>query len=106
MTTPSRQVSWWPCHEFLDEVLAQANTGPLPLAGTPGWQALADDDPNKLLSLAVAGEHHVLRCEIAQETAADASKTIAAAEDWPVVARCIRAGRGSAYIPRRKETTA
>ena len=39
-----------------------------------------------------------------QEAAAEASKVIAAAEDWPAVARCIRRGRGPAYIPRRKES--
>ena len=104
MTTSSRQMSWWPVHEFLTQVLAQANTGPIPVAGTPAWMALADNDPAKLLALAAAGEHHVLRCEIAQDATADASKTIAAAADWPAVARCIRAGRGNAYIPRRKES--
>lgn len=100
----SRQVSWWPCHEFIAAVVAQANVGPIPLAGTPAWLTLADDDPRKLLALAQAGEHHVLRLDLAQEAAAEASKTIAAAEDWPSVARCIRRGRGPAYIPRRKES--
>lgn len=65
MTTPtsrdagfssiSQQASWWPTHEFLAAVLVQVNTGPLPIAGTPSWCALAGDDPNKLLALAVAG---------------------------------------------------
>lgn len=97
----SRQRAWWPTHEFLTEYLAKANLGGLPVAGTPTWCALADGDPRKLAALAVAGEHHVLRCEIAQEAAADASKAIARSEDWPAVARCIRAGRGPAYVPRR-----
>lgn len=97
----SRQRAWWPTHEFLTEYLAKANLGVLPAAGTPRWCALADGDPRKLAALAVDGEHFVLRCEIAQEAAAGASKTIAAAEDWPAVARQIRAGRGSVYIPRR-----
>lgn len=102
--TSSRQVSWWPCHEFITELVAAANIGPLPLAGTPAWLALADTDPKKLLALAEAGSHSVLRWEASQEAAAEASKAIAAAEDWPAVARCIRAGRGAAYIPRRKES--
>lgn len=97
----SRQVAWWPVHEFLEAARAQANCGPLPLAGTPAWCALADDDLTKLLALADAGQHAVLQWDIAQTAAAEASKTVAAAEDWPAVARCIRAGRGSAYIPRR-----
>ncbi|UVO14249.1 DUF2742 domain-containing protein [Mycobacterium sp. SVM_VP21] len=99
----SRQVSWWPVHTFLEAALAQANCGTLPLAGTPSWQALADDDPAKLLALADAGVHSVLRWEAAQEAQAEASKSIAAAEDWPSFARQIRAGRGGAYVPRRKE---
>ncbi|MGV0624968.1 DUF2742 domain-containing protein [Mycolicibacter minnesotensis] len=102
--TASQQVAWWPVHEFLTAVLAQANAGPLPVAGTPAWCSLADSDHRKLLALAVAGEHHVLRMEVAQEAAAEASKAIAAANDWPEVSRAIRAGRGRAYIPRRKET--
>ncbi|GFG71849.1 DUF2742 domain-containing protein [Mycolicibacter senuensis] len=97
----SRQVAWWPTHQFLTEYLAKSNLGDLPAAGTPRWCALADGDPRKLAALAVGGEHFVLRCEIAQEAAAEASKAIAAAEDWPVVARLIRSGRGPAYIPRR-----
>jgi hypothetical protein len=82
----SRQVSWWPVHQFLEAVVAQANVGPLPLAGTPGWCALADGDPRKLLALAVAGEHHVLRMETAQEALAEASKAVSAAADWCGVA--------------------
>ncbi|BBZ22138.1 DUF2742 domain-containing protein [Mycolicibacter hiberniae] len=101
MGVESWQVSWWPVHRFLAAVVDQANVGPLPLAGTPSWQALADDDPTKLLALADAGQHAVLQWDIAQTAAADASKAIAAAEDWPAVARCIRRGRGAAYISRR-----
>lgn len=102
----SRQVSWWPVHEFLTAVLAQANHGPIPAAGSPAWCALPDGDPRKVLALAAAGEHAVLAWEIDQEARADASKTIAAAEDWPAVARCIRAGRGPSYVPRRHKETA
>jgi len=85
----SRAVAWWPVHEFVAALLAQADTVP-PVAGTPAWLALADNDPAKLLAVAAAGEHHILRMEIAQEAAADASKTVAAAADWPAVAREIR----------------
>lgn len=99
--TSSRQVSWPEVNRFISEVVKAANCGPLPLAGTAAWCCLADDDMTKLLALADAGQHAVLQWEIAQEAHADASKTIAASADWPAVARCIRAGRGSAYIPRR-----
>lgn len=85
----SRQVAWWPVHEFVVHLVAQV--GHLPVAGTPAWQALSDDDPRKLLSLAVAGEHYVLRVETAQEAMAEASRAVAAAADWPQVAREVHA---------------
>jgi hypothetical protein len=85
--TESQQVSWAEVHRFLEAALAQANAGPLPWAGSPGWCELADGDPRKLLALAVAGEHHVLRVEVAQTARAEASRAVAAAADWPEVAR-------------------
>lgn len=97
----SRAVAWWPVHEFIAAIVAQAGTTP-PAAGTPAWMALADGDPAKLLAVAIAGEHHVLRVETAQEALAEASKSVAAAEDWPATARRIVQGRGDAYIPRRR----
>lgn len=98
----STTVSWWETHTYLEYQLAQANIGPLPLAGSPDWQALSDDNPQKLLALAVAGEHHILRMETAQESRAEASRAISACADWPtIVTRIIRLGRGHAYIARQ-----
>lgn len=85
----SRSVSWWPTHEFVAQLLAQANTAP-PMAGTPAWCALADDDPLKLLSLAQAGEHHCLRMEVAQGQRAEASRAIAASAPWGQIGREIQ----------------
>ena len=73
--------------QFLQAALAQANCGPLPWAGTPACASFADGDPRKLLALAVAGEHHVLRIETAQTARAEASRAVSAAVDWPKVAR-------------------
>jgi len=87
-STASRSVAWWPVHEFMAALLAHAND--LPPAGTPAWCALSDGDPRKLLAVAAAGEHHVLRVETAQEAQAEASKAIAAAADWPSIAREIK----------------
>ena len=84
----SRSVAWWPVHEFVTELVAQANA--LPTAGTPSWCALMDCDPAKLVAVAVAGEHWVLRTETAQEARAEASKAIAASTDWPKVAQEVR----------------
>ncbi|WP_104183553.1 DUF2742 domain-containing protein [Mycobacterium avium] len=86
-TTNSRQVSWWETHQFIEALIAQANTGPLPPAGTPAWSVLADGDPRKLLALAVAGEHHVLRVETAQTAMAKASQAVSAAADWTRIGR-------------------
>lgn len=98
----SRAVAWWPVHEFISAAVAQADN--IPNAGTPAWCALADDDPRKLLAVAVAGEHHVLRIETAQEQRAEASRAIAASADWAEVSRL--SNRGTAYIPRRRDGAA
>lgn len=91
----SQTVSWWPTHEFISALVAQYNN--LPTAGTPAWQQLTDTDPRKLLALAAAGEHHVLRVETAQAAMADASKAVASVSDWRT------RPRGASYIARRKE---
>jgi Protein of unknown function (DUF2742) len=88
--TSSQEVSWWCVHQFLEAALAQANIGPLPWAGTPAWCELSDGDPRKLLALAIAGEHHVLRVETAQAAMAEASQAISAADDWGRVGQRIR----------------
>lgn len=96
----SRQVAWWPVHEFIEAAVARANYDGLPIAGTPGWRALSDGDPRKLLAVAVAGEHHVLRIETAQTALADASGAIAASTNWARVANEIRGRRSADRIER------
>ena len=95
----SSQVAWFPVHEFVESIKAQLDCGPIPEAGTPDWQALADGDPRKLVACAEAGVHWSLRRDTAQAAAADASKAIASATDWGQVAREIQARR-DVYIPR------
>ncbi len=97
----SRQVAWWPVHEFISALVGQVNA--LPVAGTPAWCSLSDDDPRKLLALAVAGEHHVLRVEVAQAAMADASREISGAAPWSALAQRVVQGRGGAHIERRKD---
>jgi len=97
MAVASRQVSWWDTHVFISELTAAHLN--LPLAGTPAWCALSDDEPRKLLALALAGEHHVLRVEVAQEALAETSRDVAAAADWPQVSREIHR-RNSFYAER------
>lgn len=88
-TLHSSEVSWWATHLFIIELVAQANTT-LPWAGTPAWRALDDADPRKLLSLAVAGEHHVLRVETAQEARTQAAEDVWSGENWTDVAQTVK----------------
>ena len=89
----SREVSWWNVHLFITAAVAQANCGPLPMAGTPAWGALSDTDPRKVLALAAAGVHHVLRMETAQLALAQAAEDVHGGEDWSEVARQVRRRR-------------
>lgn len=82
----SQEVSWWRVHQFITALVAKANTS-LPWAGTPAWSALNNDDPRKLLALAVAGEHHVLRIETAQEAIVSAGEEVSAAAPWSEIAQ-------------------
>jgi hypothetical protein len=86
----SQQRDWYSTHEFIEAYQSQANLGPIPAAGTPSWCALDDSDPRKLLALALDGEHHVLRCEVAQIAECAASREISAAWDWGLIGRQIR----------------
>ena len=90
----SRMVDWWEVHTFVEAVRAQLDCGPIPEAGTPDWQALADGDPRKLLACAESGVHWALRRDTAQAAAADASKAIASAADWGRIARDITQRQG------------
>jgi hypothetical protein len=81
----SQAISWWSVHEFAAPHLDRAGTWPM--AGTPAWCAMPDDDPRKLAALLDAAQHWALGVETAQETCADASKAVAASADWPAVAQ-------------------
>lgn len=81
----SSAVAWWPVHEFVTAV-TDALADEWPMAGTPIWCELADDDPRKLAAVLDAAQHHALRMEVAQEARAEASKSVAGAADWPQVA--------------------
>lgn len=86
MSAPvSQQVSWWAVHEFIAEVLKQANGWPL--LGTPAWCSLAQDDPRKWAAVLDGGQHHALRLECNQEARAEAARAVADAADWAVISR-------------------
>ena len=84
----SQQVSWWSVHEFVTAVLDQVNGWPM--AGTPAWCSLANDDPRKWAALLDGSQHFALRVETCQEAECQASSDISAAADWSSIAREIR----------------
>lgn len=88
MTDPavsSQQVNWWDVHEHVTPTLNQV--GSWPMAGTPQWCALDDDDPVKLAALLDAAQHWALRVETNQQAECEASRAISAAADWSAIAQ-------------------
>jgi hypothetical protein len=84
----SQQVSWWSVHEFVTPTLQRV--GSWPMAGTPAWCSLADDDPQKWAALLDAAQHWALRVDTCQEARCQAGEAISAAADWSAIARRIR----------------
>jgi|SRR5277367_5405212 len=80
----SRAVSWWSVTEFVEPWLERA--GGWPIAGTPDWCALGDDDSAKLAAVLDYARHWALRVETEQEAHAEASRDVSAAADWPAIA--------------------
>lgn len=95
----SSQVCWTTVLEFVARLGINPTT--VLLAGTPEWDQLPDDHPDKISAVLAAGVHHALRVDIAQERRAEASREISSAADWSALAKRIAQGRGSAYIPRK-----
>jgi Protein of unknown function (DUF2742) len=92
---PSQQVSWVTVLEFVERCGVDPTT--VLLAGTPTWNQLPDDHPDKLGAVLAGGVHHAVRIDGAQAERADASRAISAVPDWRT------RPRGRSYIPRRKE---
>jgi hypothetical protein len=84
----SQQVSWWDVHLFVEQLLAEV--GDWPMAGTPEWCALDDDDPAKTAALLDAAQHWILRVETCQAAECEASSDVSAAADWGQIGRQIR----------------
>lgn len=83
--TTSRQVAWWEVHLWRDRTLERLGHA-FPMAGTPAWCALGDDDPAKLAAALDAAQHWALRVETCQETQAAAAKAVSTAENWAKIA--------------------
>jgi Protein of unknown function (DUF2742) len=86
----SRSIHWWPFRAWVQRRVPEHLEGSAPMAGSDEWFALDDSDPMKLAAVLIAAEHHVLRCETAQEHMAEAARAISAAADWPQIAQQVR----------------
>jgi hypothetical protein len=84
----SQQMSWWDVHEYVTAVLE--HTGSWPMAGTPEWCALADDDPAKTAALLDAAQHWALRVETCQVAECEASHAVSAGTDWGAIAQHVK----------------
>lgn len=85
MTEP--RVSWDPVAAFV-----RRRVSACPVAGTPEWVALADDDPRKLHAVLVAGSRWVLEVDLAQRdhrraALKDAAVDLSHALPWARIAR-------------------
>ena len=97
----SREVAWWTVYELVAD---QLGNQPTVIAGTPAWQHLSDDDPDKWAAVLWAAVWWCLDTDIKQEHLAAASREIAAAGNWSPLASRVRCGRGTAYIPRESKS--
>ncbi len=97
----SRQVNWFEVYEFAERWVASKSFGDLdlqmPIAGTPQWCSLPDEDARKLLAVIFGGVREALANDTHQAALAEASRAVAASPNWRT------RPRGASYIPRRKE---
>ena len=103
MTDPrlaSKSVDWWSVHEFVVPLLNEV--GSWPLAGSPLWVALDDNDPMKTAALYDAARHHALRVDTRQEVLAQTSREVHGGDDWRRVGGQILQRSPRIYIPRKK----
>jgi hypothetical protein len=82
----STAVDWFVVHTFVLPLLDEV--GSWPVAGSPPWVALADDDPRKIAALYDAARHHALRMDT--EPRDQAARDISTAEDWRKLAAELR----------------
>ncbi len=95
----SRQVSWFEVYTFAERVAAGHGLAldHHLIPGAPKWCGMPDTDARKLLAVILGGVRDALRNDTHQAAMAEASKQVAASEDWRRVGR----PRPAAFIPRR-----
>ncbi|SCX24762.1 DUF2742 domain-containing protein [Mycolicibacterium fluoranthenivorans] len=104
-TPESRQVNWYAVFRFVEHWSRRSTVDlfdhGLLIPGTPRWCALPDDDARKLMAVILGGVREALNHDVVQEHRADASREIAASQDWAVQAKRLTGRSGPAYIPRK-----
>ncbi|WP_372586861.1 DUF2742 domain-containing protein [Mycobacteroides abscessus] len=93
----SREISCTAVYQRLSPLLGE----PGPVIGTPAWLQLDDTDPAAWRSVLWAALQWAVAQDARQEHLADASKAIAAGENWAAVARSIHRRQSGLYIPRK-----
>lgn len=93
----SQQVCWSDVHAFVLPKLQLV--GDWPMAGSPAWCDLDDQDRVKWASVLDAGQHWALRLEHLQQVECESSHDISAAEDWRQVAQLVKR-RGEFFAAR------
>ncbi|CAJ1495117.1 DUF2742 domain-containing protein [[Mycobacterium] burgundiense] len=95
----NRQINYVTVYEFLRHQLGDK---PAVLPGTPAWQLLPDDHPDKWRAVLWAAIWWCLSEDTRQEAMAESSREISSAAPWSALAQRVAQGRSSAYIERRK----
>lgn len=95
--TGSREISWWSVYLLLAPFLSaeSATGGKLPpvIPGTPDWDGLPDDHPDKWRAVLWAAMWWVLDEDGRQDAIAQAGEAVSSAEDWTAVARQVQRRR-------------
>ena len=102
-TPASREISWYSTFLFAERYASDHDVAldNLPIAGTPAWCGMPDDDARKLLALVLGGVREALNHDAAQAQLIDASHEVAAAAKWIYDHDRFITNRGDAYIPRK-----
>ncbi|WP_406817395.1 DUF2742 domain-containing protein [Mycobacterium sp. M23085] len=88
----NRQIAWLAVHDYINRQRRRLGALDLsgPPLGTPAWLRLSENDPAKLAAVLNAAEAAAYGISASQTAEADASRAIAAAADWPAIAKANR----------------
>ena len=92
-----RQVDWYPVYRYASQIASHHGVvlehRALPVAGTPSWCGLPDDDARKLLSLVLGGVREALTNDMHQEAVQQAGADVHGGDDWGWLAPTVQRHR-------------